>query len=397
MSGDHWLIVVAAGRGERLGLGYNKVFHPLAGRSVLSRCFDALMDADCYCGAVLVLSASDIPLYEWLTAEEGAPALVRAVASGGQTRQESVRKGLALVPDGAATISIHDAARAFVPKEVLRDTLMSAIWYGTGVAATELTDTVKRLGADGRAVETLDRSALRAVQTPQAFRAEVIRRAHAMADADGYEATDDAALVEKYHGAVRLCVSAAGRHNVKLTTMEDLAMMEARLGAQDTLARVGQGYDVHRLVEGRRLVLCGVDIPFERGLDGHSDADVATHALMDALLGACAMGDIGRHFPDTDPQYKGASSVALLRAVARKMRDGGFAPVNADVTVVCERPKIAGHIDAMREALATALGIEVSCVNVKATTTEGLGFTGREEGIAAHAIAQVLPRGHLFL
>ncbi len=382
---SNWLVLVAAGRGGRVGLPYNKVFHKVAGRSVLSRCLDVLSKSGYYDGAVLVLSASDLPLYEALVHAEGACPLVKHVARGGDCRQASVRNGLLRVPEDAQTISIHDAARALVPDAVLRETLASAIEYGSGVAATQVTDTIKRVNADGLAVETPDRASLRAVQTPQAFRADWIRSAHEKAAHDGHEATDDAALVERYVGPVRLCTSEQGGKNVKLTTMEDLHMREARLGAG--APRVGHGYDVHRLVEGRKCILCGVDVPHEKGLLGHSDADVATHALMDALLGACALGDIGRHFPDTDPRYKGADSIALLREVASLIAVAGCAVANVDLTIVCERPKLGPHVEAMRQRVAEALDVSVGAVNIKATTTEGLGFAGRGEGIEAHAVA----------
>ncbi len=393
MSGENWLIVVAAGRGGRVGLPYNKVFHSVAGRSVLARCLDALAQPACYDGCVLVLSEGDLPLFEALVRDEGPFPLVRHVTVGGHSRQASVRNGLAQVPDTAKTVSIHDAARALVPESVLRDTLASAIKRGSGVAAALVTDTIKRVDGHDRAVETLDRSRLRAVQTPQAFCADWIREAHRRALNDGYEGTDDAALVEKYVGPVHLCVSSDGLRNIKLTTTEDLRMMESRLSGG--MPRVGQGYDVHRLVDGRKCILCGVDVPHEKGLLGHSDADVATHALMDALLGACALGDIGRHFPDSDPQYAGADSVALLREVVRRIGEAGYAVGNADVTIVCERPKVGLHVEQMRANLAEAMRVSVDQVNVKATTTEGLGFPGRAEGIEAHAVAVVLPHSNL--
>ena len=387
MNKGHWLIVVAAGKGERVGLSYNKVFHLIAGRSVLNRCLDALARADCYEGAVLVLSESDLPHYEALTQKEGAHDLVKSVAIGGPTRQASVQSGIRALPSDLLTISVHDAARAFLPPAIAIETRDSATACGSGIAATLVTDTIKRADADNRAIETIDRSTLRAVQTPQAFRADWLIRAHEMAEKDSFISTDDAALVEHYIAPVQLCINELGQKNIKLTTMEDIAMMQQRLMGS---IRIGQGYDVHRLVEGRDCILCGVNVPHELGLLGHSDADVATHALMDALLGACAMGDIGRHFPDTDAQYKGAPSIELLKAVIEKMTEMSFVPGNVDVTIVCEKPKLASYIDQMRECLAGAMGIHVGAVNVKATTTEKLGFAGRGEGIEAHAVATVM-------
>lgn len=383
----NWAIVVAAGRGERLGLPYNKVFYELAGRSVLFRCIDALADSGCFEGVILVLSETDAERYKDLLKREGPHTIVRGVARGGATRQQSVANGLRLIPEDAGLIAVHDAARAFVPAEVVRQCVVSALRFGSGVAATECTDTIKRVNADGRSVETPERARLRAVQTPQVFKASLLREAHTRAAMDGFEATDEAALIEKYIGPVNLCCATVGRRNIKLTDMEDLRMMEALLSNRGV--RVGHGFDVHRLVEGRRLVLCGVEVPYERGLLGHSDADVATHALMDALFGACAMGDIGRHFPDSEPAYEGVSSIELLRRVMKKMGESGFFPLNADLTIACERPRLAKFIPEMRERLASVMALPSDRVNVKATTTEGLGFVGRGEGIEAHALVSV--------
>ncbi len=381
-----WAVVVAAGKGERLGLPYNKVFYRLAGRSLLGRCFDALASAGCFDGAVLVLSEEDIPRYQALIQAEGGLPLPARLAVGGATRQASVMRGLLALPEDAGIVAIHDAARAFVPGTVVRAALESARAHGSGVAATLVTDTIKRVDGADCSVETPDRAFLRAVQTPQAFRLAEILRAHRQAEKDGFLATDDAALYERYVAPARLCCLPEGQNNIKLTTPEDLRTMETRLWG--TL-RVGHGYDVHRLVEGRKLILCGVDVPFEKGLLGHSDADVAVHALMDALLGAAGLVDIGRHFPDSDIVFKDADSVKLLEQVAMKLGEMGYRPANVDVTIVCQRPRIAPYIDAMRANLARTLRMPQDCVNVKATTTEGLGFEGEGLGISSSAVAAI--------
>lgn len=388
-----WALVVAAGRGERLGLSYNKVFHLLAGQPLLHRCFEALASSGCFEGAVLVLSEADREQYEALVCEYGALPLVRYIAHGGTTRQQSVANGLALLPNDTKIVAIHDAARAFVPIEVIEECVVSAIRYGSGVAATLVSDTIKVVDGHENAVDTLNRSELRAVQTPQCFQLEMINKAHELALIDLFDATDDAALVERYIGPVRLCVSAGGKQNIKLTTQEDLTLMEAEMSGG---VRVGQGYDVHKLMKGRKLILCGVEIPYEKGLLGHSDADVAVHALMDALLGAAAFGDIGMHFPDNDDRYKDADSMELLREVVKLLKAHGFSPRNADVTIVCEQPKIAKYKDAMRSSLAQALETAAEAVNVKATTTEGLGFEGRGEGISATAVVTIRQGGRAF-
>ena len=272
---------------------------------------------------------------------------------------------------------MHDAARPFVTAEIVRATVESAREYGSGVIATPVTDTIKQIHPDG-SVSTLDRSALRAVQTPQTFHVKDLIAAHERAQKDDLPATDDAALYEHYYGSVRLVTVPGAEANVKLTNPQDFRDTQCAV-------RIGSGYDAHRLKEGRRLVLCGVEIPHDRGLDGHSDADVAVHALMDALLGALGEGDIGRHFPDNDPKYKGISSMKLLENVMQIVGDRGYAVGNADVTIVAQKPKLAGFMNQMRENLIAAL--ECPNVNVKATTTERMGFEGEEIGISAQAVA----------
>ena len=269
-------------------------------------------------------------------------------------------------------------------------TIDSARRYGSGVAAVPLKDTVKRVDESGLVVETPQRDLLRAVQTPQTFVAALIRAAHARyADSD-VRATDDAMLIEWTGHAVHL--TPGDPENIKLTTPEDMLLagqvILRREGRKEAPAmRIGHGYDVHRLVEGRKLILCGVEVPYERGLLGHSDADVALHALMDALLGAAALGDIGRHFPDTDPAYAGADSGRLLDHVVALLHVKGYAVANADVTIICQRPKLKDYIEQMRENVAAHLKVDPDCVNVKATTTEKLGFEGEGLGISSHAVA----------
>jgi 2-C-methyl-D-erythritol 2,4-cyclodiphosphate synthase len=250
-------------------------------------------------------------------------------------------------------------------------------------------DTLKQVDGLGVVVATPDRATIWSAQTPQVFRAQALRDAYEQAARAGWTGTDDASFVEHSRGKVR--VFAGPRDNVKITVPEDLPVVEALLRARKGQAgmdglRIGAGYDVHALAEGRPLVLGGVTIPHERGLTGHSDADVLVHALMDAIVGALREGDIGRLFPDTDPRYAGASSVGLLREVAALMRDRGFRLVDADTVLVLEQPRIAPYREAMRTEIARALDVDVARVGVKATTTEGLGFAGRKEGVAAHAV-----------
>ena len=379
-------VVVAAGRGARAGLGYNKAFYPLAGRSVLSRTLDALTDSGCIDELVLVLSEDDFNAYEELTAREGRNPLVARVVKGGSTRQASAHNGLRALSEDVDLALVHDAARPFVSREMIDAVLDGVIQFGAAVISTPVSDTVKETNAQGFAVRTPDRVSLRAVQTPQGFRLGEILEAYDWAERENAAATDDASLYEKRFGPVLLVTTPGAGRNVKMTTQEDFARAEERLCPP----RVGMGYDVHRLVEGRKLVLMGVEVPWEKGLLGHSDADVALHALMDAMLGALALGDIGHLFPDSDDRYLGISSLKLLEAVRDRVAEKGYRVGSAAVTIICQRPKLAPYIRAMRETTARALEIPVDCVSVKATTTEGLGFEGEGAGIAAQAVTMLV-------
>ena len=378
-----WAVIVAAGRGERAGLGRNKVLHRVRGRSVLSRCLDAFERTGLFEGIALVISPQDRDEVEVLFESEGRSPLVKRVVEGGATRRDSVYNGLLSLPEETEIVAVHDAARPFVSAAVIRATLDSAREKGSGVISTPVVDTIKLIGPDGT-VSTPDRARLRAVQTPQTFNLQKLLEAHRRAQAENLPVTDDAMLFEHYYGSVSLVTAEGAEANIKLTTKQDFdALKPARLPDM----RVGHGYDAHRLAEGCRLVLCGVEVPHTRGLDGHSDADVAVHALMDALLGALGLGDIGRYFPDSDPKYKGISSMKLLEVVMARVRERGYAVVNADVTIVAQRPKLLPYMEAMRDNLANGLGVAADCVNVKATTTERMGFEGEETGISAQAVA----------
>ena len=377
-------VILAGGSGSRMGAAVNKVLLPLRGVPVVVRsvrAFAGIADA-------LVIVARDgdeAQIHRWLAAE----GLQAQVVHGGETRQDSVWNGLCALPAECDRVMIHDGARCLVDEGTIRRVMASVEACGTGVAAVPAVDTFKIVGEDGCVAGGLDRATLRAMQTPQGFDIALIRRAHEAARTERFIGTDDAALVERLGLPVRLVDG--DRRNIKLTTPEDMMIAEAFLssGAPLPRLRVGQGYDVHRLVEGRALVLCGVKVPHTLGLLGHSDADVALHALMDALLGAMALGDIGRHFPDTDEAYRGISSMALLEHVMGLLRERGARVINADVTIVAQRPKLLPYVPEMRRNVAAALGVPEDRVNVKATTTERLGFEGREEGISAQAVCLV--------
>lgn len=384
-----YVILLAGGSGSRMGAGINKILLPVGGKPCIARSAEAFRGiAD---RMVLVCRPGDT--------EEIRRALEPLrlgfpldFVPGGETRQQSVAHGLASLPadrGDCAAVLVHDGARCLADGALILRILKDVAACGSGVASVPLTDTVKEADGQGFAVRTLDRSVLRAMQTPQGFRLRDLRAAHAVAARDHVEATDDAALMEHAGYPVRL--SEGSRKNLKLTTKEDLIMAEAFLGAESPLPpfRVGLGYDVHQLVEGRRLILCGVEVPHTLGLLGHSDADVALHALMDALLGAAGLWDIGHHFPDTDPRYKGISSMLLLEKVLADLQEKKMRPANVDITISAQRPKLSPFIPRMVQNLALALNLPADRVNVKATTTEHLGFEGREEGISAQAVCLV--------
>ncbi len=385
MKKNVWAIVVAAGRGERFGKPYNKVFHKIDGTSILTRSLKALEQAEVFDGIVLVLSAQDDAAYAELTAQEGACALVRKIVHGGAARQESVMNGLRALPDDTDIVAIHDAARPYVSKKLICALVEAAAEHGAALPGTPMTDTVKQMDADGYAVNTPDRSTLCAVQTPQVFDYSSIVKAHTLSMQEKVPATDDASLYERYIDRVKVIMMDDCRDNIKITVQQDVN------SAFSMMPRIGQGYDAHRLVEGRDLILCGVNIPYEKGLLGHSDADVAVHALMDALLGAAALGDIGRHFPDSDPQYKGISSIKLLHHVMKLLREHQMMPVSVDVTIVAQRPKLKNYMAEMKRNICNAMNLDETRVNVKATTTEGMGFEGEGLGISAQAVALLMP------
>ena len=324
-----------------------------------------------------------------------SPKPLRIVA-GGARRQDSVANAFAMVDGHADIVAVHDAARPLVSDAVIRRTVEAAADAGAAIAAVRVSDTVKRGDAAGRIAETLPREQIYLAQTPQAFRASVLRdallRAEALAKAGALigDATDEAALVERAGHVVRLVEG--DPRNIKITTPDDLAMAEHLLGGGQSAMRIGNGYDLHRLVAGRPLVLGGLTIPSDKGLQGHSDADAVCHAVTDAILGAAGAGDIGRHFPDTDPAWKDANSIELLRHAAGVVRAAGYAVMNIDVVVIAEQPKLAPHVDAMRARLAGALGCDASQVSVKGKTNEGADSMGAGHSIAVHAVALVSRR-----
>lgn len=377
-------VLLAAGNSTRMGGGRSKVLEELGGRPALCRSLEVL-DRCPFIGEIcLVCREQDrgdmLPL-TW-----GLETPVQVVPGGAQ-RQDSVEQGVEALTGPWEYVAIHDGARPLVTEEVLSAVCRDAMAYGAATAAVPSKDTCKLADEAGFVAATPARDKLWAVQTPQAFSLALYRDALGKAQAAGQSYTDDCQLIEAAGGRVKL--TRGDYRNLKLTTPEDLLAARAYIQEETEegkTVRIGYGYDVHRLVEGRKLILAGVEVPFEKGLLGHSDADVIAHAVADALLGAAALGDIGHLFPDTDPRYAGADSLKLLAEVCRLLREKGFRVGNIDATLLAQRPKIAPYILRMRENLAAACGIAVGQVSVKATTEERLGFTGREEGMAASAV-----------
>lgn len=379
------VIIPAAGSGSRMGADVPKQFLTLGGEIILHRTIARFLHL-AEISTVVVAVAPDLLEGTKLSLADRFPAVSPGrliVTSGGATRQESVRAGLAALPSDIEAVLVHDGARPLVDKGVILRCLIGIGEHGAVIAALPVNDTVKRVASDGIIVDTVDRSGLWRAQTPQGARRDLLEQAFAKASADNFSGTDEASLLE--HCNIPVAVAAGSEENIKITRPEDLDFAGKILSRRESM-RIGHGYDAHRLVQEREMVLGGVRIDYHLGLAGHSDADVLTHAFMDALLGAMGKGDIGGHFPDNDQSYKGISSLKLLEHVVGLLREQGQRLLNADITVVCQRPKLASHIGQMRLNLATVCGVGEELINIKATTTEKMGFTGRGEGIGAHAV-----------
>jgi 2-C-methyl-D-erythritol 4-phosphate cytidylyltransferase / 2-C-methyl-D-erythritol 2,4-cyclodiphosphate synthase len=376
-------LIVAAGRGSRFGGDLPKQYAPLAGGTVLARTIAAFAEYDGIAAVLTVIHPDDAALY---AASVRHPARLSPPVHGGATRQASVLAGLEALAAGKPDIVlIHDAARPFASADLITRAIAAAA-HGAAVPGAVVTDTIVGV-EEGAIASTPDRASLRAVQTPQAFRFDLILGAHRRAAASGrHDFTDDGGVARAAGHAVHVFEGEGG--NVKITTQDDLARAAQRLGG-GLVSRTGQGFDVHALGPGDHVWLCGVKLPHARGFIAHSDGDVALHALTDALLAAMADGDIGRHFPPSDPQWKGASSDRFLAFAAERVRASGGIIDLLDITILAEAPRIGPHAEAMRARIAGIAGVALSRVSIKATTTERLGFTGREEGIAALASATV--------
>ncbi len=363
-------LIPAAGSGSRTGLKENKIFFSIDGEMIIEKTVNCFLNHKKIDGVYIICAPCDIERLKNIFGGKVGYVL------GGKTRGESVINGLNVIKDKYDTVLVHDGARPFVTDDII-DNVIENIKNGQGaVAGVKVTDTVKETDEKGKVISTPDRNRLWAAQTPQGFLTEELIIAYEKA---GTSLTDDGAVFEEAGFSVKMVEGSYS--NKKITTREDVKMPKEYF--------TGIGYDVHALCENRPLIIGGVNIPYERGLKGHSDADVLVHAIMDALLGAAGLGDIGRHFPDTDEQYKGINSMLLFKHVIDLLKQKGFSVVNISAIVVAQRPKLKPYIEQMNKNIADIAMLELSRVNVAATTTEKLGFVGREEGISAQATVMI--------
>jgi len=385
-------LIVAAGRGSRAGDGIPKQYRPVQGRPILAKTLEAFLAHPDIRHAIVVIHPDDRALYGGtLGALPVSSSAVLPCVYGGETRQDSVRNGLealaALDPD---MVLVHDAARPFASAGLIGRAVEAAQRWGAAVPGVPVTDTIKIIGPESEVVSTPERARLRAVQTPQAFRFRLLLEAHRKASSSNLHGfTDDGALAE--WAGLPVHVFDGEADNIKLTHPADFADAERRLkgNAMTYLTRLGTGFDVHAFGEGDHVWLGGIRVPHDRGVIAHSDGDVILHALTDAILGALADGDIGTHFPPSDPQWRGASSDRFLAHAVALVRDRGGIVDHLDTTLLCEKPRLGPHREAMRQRIAEIAGLRLDQVSLKATTTEKLGFTGRGEGIAAQAAATI--------
>jgi 2-C-methyl-D-erythritol 4-phosphate cytidylyltransferase/2-C-methyl-D-erythritol 2,4-cyclodiphosphate synthase len=391
-------VIAAGGTGTRMNAGVPKQFLEIAGKPILLHAIENLASLEEVTQIVIALPAGHLPAAEAILRRQPLRVKVRCVP-GGPNRQESVRRGVAHTDPDADVIMVHDAVRPIGDRELMRRVLQAAWKKGAAVPGLPATETIQRVSRSGRVLATPPREELYAIQTPQAFHAGLLKAALKRAHEAGFLGTDESSVV-RWAGHPVVVVPGSP-DNIKITRPLDLDIAELviskRLRGGESKLRIGQGIDYHRLTKGRRLILGGVDIPFEKGLEGHSDADALSHAICDALLGAAGLGDIGQHFPDTDPVNRGRTSLEFLREVREKIEAAGWTIRNVDATLLVERPRLAPHAPAMRQNIATSLGLDAARVNIKATTTEGMNAEGRGEGISAQAIAllggEKRPRG----
>jgi len=381
-------IIPAGGAGRRLKAEIAKQYLQLENLPVLVHSLKVFEQTAIIDKIILVVPESDIKFIREELIKKNDLKKVTNVIAGGAQRQDSVRNGLAAIDDKCDIVLVHDGVRPFVTEKMINEVVAAAKNDQAASIGVKAKDTIKETQDNGLVVKTVQRQNIWLTQTPQAFPFAVLKKAYDAAHSDNYYGTDDASLVERIGIKVKMIAGSYG--NIKITTPEDLIIAKALLRSKsrgEMQMRVGCGYDSHRFVEGRKLVLGGAEIPFEKGLQGHSDADALIHAIGDALLGAAGAGDIGRHFPDTDPQYKDISSMLLLGRVREIITSKGFTVNNIDATIIMEKPKVAPFAAQIIANIAEALHLAVTDINIKAKTNEGMGFVGRGEGIAVSAVA----------
>jgi 2-C-methyl-D-erythritol 4-phosphate cytidylyltransferase/2-C-methyl-D-erythritol 2,4-cyclodiphosphate synthase len=386
-------IIPAGGLGKRLGGNIAKQYLCLNSLPVLVHTIRVFQKSDVISEVVLVVPQDDIASVRKQIVEKYGLTKVSTIVAGGHERQDSVRNGLRAIAMKCDVVMVHDGVRPFVTGEMIARVAAAAADIGAASIGVKAKDTIKETTDENRVTGTLPRHNLWQTQTPQAFQYELLCKAYEAAAGDNFYGTDDASLVERLGAEVRMI--AGSYENIKITTPEDLMMAEALMKEkrkEQMICRSGLGYDSHRFAQDRKLILGGVEIPFDRGLAGHSDADALLHAVCDALLGMAGAGDIGRHFPDTDEAYKNISSLILLERVKQIIEAKGVSIHNIDVTVMMEKPKLAPYAKTMAANIARTLNIPETVVNIKAKTNEGMGFVGRGEGIAVLAVANGVER-----
>lgn len=381
------VILLAAGTGKRMNAGMNKQFLKIGNEEMILHTIK-LFEQDEWCQHIyLVIHKEDEKKMHSLLSNDHYRK-IKKIVHGGKERQHSVYNGIQALDDELITF-VHDGARPFVTKDELHELYLKAEKNGAAFLAVPVVDTIKHVEDDR--IKTLDRAKLVAAQTPQAFKYHLLKQVHTIAYEKGIVATDDVSLLELINHVP--AIVAGSDRNFKVTTPDDIQKAENMLQINrqhnregQSLFRIGQGFDVHELVDGRPCIIGGVTIPYEKGLAGHSDADVLLHTITDAALGAIGQGDIGTHFPDTDPAYKDADSKVLLQRIWKMVIEAGYTLNNLDCTIMAQAPKMAPYIDDMKQSVANLLQVDSSLINIKATTTEKLGFVGRKEGIAAQAV-----------
>lgn len=376
-------VICAAGQGSRMNSSVPKQFLLLGGKPMITMSLEKFLKTKVVDEILLVLSKEYVLKYR----EELKAFPNVKVVEGGKTRQESVYRGIK--NSRGEMILIHDGARPYVSENLIFQIIEKTWETGAVIPIVKVKDTIKKIDETG--IKTMNREQLYHVQTPQGFWRNIIEEAHEKAVKQGFKGTDDSSLVENIGKSVHAVKGEYG--NIKITTPEDLSNEDRHknhLGGNMNDMRIGSGFDVHRLVKGRKLILGGIEIPFDKGLLGHSDADCVLHALTDALLGALALGDIGKHFPDTDIEFKDIDSRILLKKAYEIVKAKGYRLANCDITIACQAPKLAAYIPLMREAVANTLETDIENISIKATTTEHLGYVGRGEGISARASALLM-------